>query len=395
MIGTHSVLEQPGSAPRRVTLLTNFVPPYRLSLFKALESRLRSLLVLISTPMEKNRPWSPKFDGLNVVIQKTITLHHVPRHPHGFTDNLDVHVPYDTLWQLWRARPEVVITGELGMRSLQALLYRKSASRSRVIVWATLSEASERGRGRLRRLVRSWVLPRADAVLVNGASGARYVARFGVPADKIFVTPQTSDGRRFTALPLQRTPEESRRLLYVGQLIERKGLAPFLSVLSAWAKAHVADNLEFWLLGDGPERTKLEKTNPPPNLAIRFCGNVSYDDLLGFYAQAGILVLPTLADEWGLVVNEAMAAGLPVLGSLYSQAVEELVEEGLTGWTFHPDRAEEMYQAVDRALTASRENLEEMRVSARSRVEDLTPEFVAGCILQAIRFVHPESGASG
>ena len=54
------------------------------------------------------------------------------------------------------------------------------------------------------------------------------------------------------------------------------------------------------------------------------------------YAKASLFAFPTLADEWGVVVNEAMAAGLPVLGSIYSQAVEELVEDGVSGWVFRP-----------------------------------------------------------
>jgi glycosyltransferase involved in cell wall biosynthesis len=97
-----------------------------------------------------------------------------------------------------------------------------------------------------------------------------------------------------------------------------------------------------------------------------------------------------LADEWGLVVNEAMASGLPVLGSLYSQAVQELVEDGVTGWTFHPDRADEMYTAVDRALSTGEDRLEEMRVSATTRVEYLTPDYLAERILEAIHFVRPD-----
>jgi glycosyltransferase involved in cell wall biosynthesis len=103
--------------------------------------------------------------------------------------------------------------------------------------------------------------------------------------------------------------------------------------------------------------------------------------------QAGIFVFPTLADEWGLVTNEAMAAGLPVLGSLYSQSVEELVVEGETGWTFLPDRDEEMYSALQRVLTTPVEELEQMRATARKRIRDLTPDFVADQILQAIRYV--------
>jgi hypothetical protein len=87
------------------------------------------------------------------------------------------------------------------------------------------------------------------------------------------------------------------------------------------------------------------------------------------------------------VTNEAMAAGLPVLGSLYSQSVEELVVEGETGWTFRPDREREIDSALERVLTTPFEVLQQMRVTARDRVRNLTPDFVADQILQAINYV--------
>jgi len=373
-----------------VVLLTNFLPPYRIAVLKAVQARLPNFSVLISTQMENNRSWSPEYKGLNVAIQKNVSFTQGQWHPKGFRDDLNIHIPYDTLWRLLRARPEVVITGELGVRTVFALLYRKLQTKSRLIVWATVSEASEAGRGKLRQFVRSGILSHVDAVLVNGASGARYVARFGVPKRKIFIAPYTSDIRPLGAILLQRGYVESRRLLYVGQLIERKGLIPFLSVLSSWAKAHATAEVEFWIVGDGAARTALQEVALPPNLVLHFFGNVPYEKVETFYAQAGILVLPTLADEWGLVVNEAMASGLPVLGSLYSQAVQELVEDGVTGWTFHPDRADEMYTAVDRALSTGEDRLEEMRVSATTRVEYLTPDYLAERILEAIHFVRPD-----
>jgi len=373
-----------------VVLLTNFLPPYRIPVLKAVQSRLPDFSILLSTHLENNRPWMPEYKGLNVVIQKNVGLTHHQRHPAGFRDDLNIHIPYDTLWRLLRARPEVVITGELGARTVFALLYRKLRPKSRLIVWATVSEASEEGRGKLRQFIRSGILSHVDAVLVNGASGAKYVERFGVPKRKIFIAPYTSDIRPFGAIPSQRGCVESRRLLYVGQLIERKGLIPFLSVLSSWAKAHSTAEVEFWIVGDGPARTALQEVPLPPNLALRFFGNVPYEKVETFYAQAGIFVLPTFADEWGLVVNEAMGSGLPVLGSLYSQAVQELVEDGVTGWTFHPDRPDEMCTAIDRALNTCEHRLQEMRVSATTRVEHLTPDYLAECILEAIHFVRPD-----
>ncbi len=140
-------------------------------------------------------------------------------------------------------------------------------------------------------------------------------------------------------------------------------------------------------MGDGPLRSTLEGLSIPGNLSLRFFGNVAYDQLANIYQQAGIFVFPTLADEWGLVTNEAMAAGLPVLGSLYSQSVEELVTEGETGWTFRPDRDAEMDAAIERVLTTPLDVLEQMRSAGRNAARNLTPEFVADGIVKAINYV--------
>jgi hypothetical protein len=100
------------------------------------------------------------------------------------------------------------------------------------------------------------------------------------------------------------------------------------------------------------------------------------------------LAFPTLADEWGLVVNEAMAAGLPVLGSLYSQAVEELVQDRINGWTFHPDHLEEAGHAIDRALTTNSEDLMNMCLAARTRALEITTMTMANQFIRAIELVN-------
>jgi len=337
--------------------------------------------------MEANRQWAPDWEGLDVVLQRTLTLTRPWRHPHGFSEDVYVHAPYDTVAQLWRYRPDVAISFEVGPRTLLAMTYRWLRPSSRLILWAAVSEHSEQGRGRLREWLRRFVIPRMDAVLVNGQSGARYVRRFGVSADRIFFAPYTTDNEPFLSIPLHRAPECEHRLLYVGQLVERKGIIPFLSVLEEWAVAHPDLPLEFWLLGEGPLRGELENRRTPPNLTIRLLGAVPYDRLPDIYAQAGILVFPTLADEWGVVANEAMAAGLPVLGSIYSQAVEELVTDGETGWVFRPDQAAEIYAALERGLSQPESVLARMRAAARERIRELGPSRVAHCIREAIAAV--------
>lgn len=373
---------------KRVVLLTNFIPPYRLPLYKAVASRVSELEVLISTPMEANRNWQPNWEGLNVTIQRNITLNRTWRHPHGFSEPVYIHIPYDTIEQLYRHKPDVIISGEMGLRTVQSLIYRKLNPKSRLIMWGTVSEYSEEGRGKLREKLRRWLLPQADAMLVNGNSGARYVRKFGVPDEKIFFAPYTTEISPFATVPLTREEKEAYRLLYVGQLVERKGIELFMATVREWGSKHPNKQLELWLVGDGPLRTTIQEFPLPPNVSLRLLGSVPYAELPQCYQQAGIFVFPTLADEWGLVVNEAMAAGLPVLGSLYSQSVEELVREGETGWTFRPDRLDEMLAALEGAMDTSVAVLDKMRVKARLRSKDITPELVSDRFLDAINYVY-------
>jgi len=372
---------------QRVALLTNFIPPYRLPLYKAIADRVEDFQVFISTEMEPNRQWQPNWEDLKVTVQNNITLKRTWQHPHGFAEDLYVHIPYDTIWTLRQYQPDVVISGELGLRSVQAAIYRKLTPQSKLILWATISEYSEQGRGKLREKLRQILVPQADAILVNGSSGGRYIHQFGISPQQIFAAPYTTNISPFLAVPLSRREPNAYRLLYVGQLLERKGIAPFLSALARWGGANPERAIEFWIVGEGPLRDTLEKILMPSNVTVKFLGSVAYADLPEIYRQGGIFVFPTLADEWGVVVNEAMAAGLPVLGSLYSQAVEELVVDGVTGWTFRPDRPEELLAALDRVFSTPPDSLERIRVKDREQIQYLTPEFVADRVLEAINYV--------
>jgi glycosyltransferase involved in cell wall biosynthesis len=374
-------------ATQSVTLLTNFVPPYLVSLFTALRDRVGRLSLVVSTQMEANRPWSFQGESLPVQVQRTLTLPRTWRHPSGFSETTYLHLPVDTLPILWRERPDVIVSTELGLRTLQALVYRMLRPRTRIVLWVSISEDSERGRGRVREVLRRWILDRIDAVVVSGESGARYIAALGFPDEAIFRMPlyaARTDAPR--PPPRNRTQREQRRLLYVGQLVSRKGIDGFLDVLARWAGERPQQEVEFWIVGDGPARTALEARRLPSNVRLRFCGNVAYDDLNDYYARTGLLVFPTLADDWGVVVNEALAMGMPVLGSVRSQAVADVVREGHTGWRFRPESPEEMLAALDRAFSTPTVALERMRGECLEQARRFAPEIVVEQMLAAIAF---------
>ena len=368
----------------RVALLTPYIAPYNVPRFEQLRRRVQELKIFMCTPMEQQRDWEPDWGDLPVIQQRTITWHQVVRHPAGFTERNAVHFPLDTLSQLRRFRPDVVFTSEFGLRSLLATLHCLRHRDTGLVLWAAVSQRSEAGRGRLRKLLRRYLVGQLDAVLVNGASGARYMMELGVPPDCIFQMPQAVDIDAFRGTPLRPT-DCAHRFLHVGQLIERKGVMEFLQAITRFASSSPRQ-LEVCFAGTGPLRSAIESMSRPANLHIRLLGHLNYDELRDLYMRHGILAFPTLSDEWGLVVLEAMAAGLPVLGSIHAQAVEELVQDGVNGWSFDPVDKGEMDRAIERALATPAEVLNAMRARAMATVEHITPGGMADRMIDAFQF---------
>lgn len=370
----------------RVAFLTNFVPPYRAPVLRELSAQVGTFRTFVSTKMEANRSWAPDWSGLDVQVQKSLSFKKLDRHPSGYTQETYLHVPYDTLPHLAKFQPHVVISGELGPRTIQSVLYRVANPRCRLIIHADLSEHTELGRGRAKEMIRGWMLKTADAVLVNGASGARYVRTLGVPETKIFAVPYATDTSIYADISRTNDRSDIIKLLHVGQLIERKGIVQFIHALVEWAKKHSSQGLELRLIGDGPLREAIRAVQTPTNLKIEMNLKIEYSDMPQAYAQADLLVLPTLADSWGLVVNEAMATGLPILGSIKSQAVEDLVKDGESGWLFDPDDSNAVHSALDRALSTPKEMIKQSGEQARRLAVGLNAGFAAERTLRAIEF---------
>jgi glycosyltransferase involved in cell wall biosynthesis len=370
----------------RVALLTNFIPPYRRRLYEELGRRCSDFQILLSAATEFDREWPPEWGSLPVRLQRNIAIRSSRKHPLQFTQPLTIHVPYDTIPQLMHFRPDVIISAEMGMRTLQAMVYRKLFPKSRLVIWAKVSEVTEQGRGNLRHWLRRVLLPNADAVIVNGESGARYINQFGVKRERLFFVHCMPEMDPFLSIPAERTSPVRHRLLYSGMLTKLKGVLPFLRHLSDWASHHPDRHVDLDLAGSGPLHAEIATFGAPPNLSLRLLGSVAYDKMPQVYRDAGILVFPTLSDEWGMVVPEAMASGMPVLGSLFSQAVEELVKPGENGWTFRPNSESEIRHALDCALQTPANRLNAMAERARSDVARFHPPAVADRMMAAVNY---------
>ncbi|MCA9133258.1 MAG: glycosyltransferase family 4 protein [Planctomycetales bacterium] len=362
--------------PCRVVALTHYLPPYMASALAELTTLVRELQILLSIDQEPNRKFERRWSGLTVQVQNNLMLRRLWRHRTGFADELYVHIPYDTYNRLRHTNPDIVFSYELGFRSLLSALYCRRY-RKPLALCVCVSEHTERGRGALRHMLRRILLRQADAVTYNGPSCLRYLQRFAVPQEKLFPFPYAASEEFQFEGPVARPQHAEKRLLYIGQLTERKGLQPMLQALTDYCRQTPERLLELDVIGCGKLAEKLQAIPLPGNFRLQWLGHLGYDAIRQAMARAGILVFPTLADEWGMVVNEALAAGMPVLGSQYAQACTTLLQEGQNGWLYYPDRPGQLQAKLNALFALTPAELSAMRLAAQASVADITPRQAA------------------
>lgn len=338
---------------------------------------VREFAVLLSIAQEPNRDYGDTWQGLNVQVQKSLMVRQSWTHAKaGFKDELYIHFPLDTLTQLIRRKPDIVFSYELGFRSMISAIYCR-LFRKKLALCVCVSERTEDGRGQIRNLLRKLLLRMADAVSYNGPSCLAYLRRFPVDEEKLFHFPYAcSDQFRYSGR-IERDATASRKLVCIGQLIERKGVKPLLTGLVQYCQNYPDRTVQLDIVGNGNQEEILKAIALPPNLQVRFLGHLDYQAIAQAMEQNGILVFPTLADEWGLVVNEAFEAGMPVIGSEYAQSCTTLIQDGQTGWLFKPDHPESLIRALECLYTTSDEKLLEMRYECQKTVANITPCNVA------------------
>ena len=375
----------PTTVPQRVVLLIAYLMKHQEPQFRAGAAIIPRLKLLLSVALEPQRDYAVDHRQLDVTLQRTWTIRKQWQHAAGFEDQLQVHFPYDTYVQLRRLAPQVVVSHELGARSLFAALYRWTHRRSRLVLMVYVSEHTERSWSRLRLLLRRCLLRSADIVTYQGSSGKRYLRQLGVAEDRLRYCPYVAHPAMVSRGPTDRPALLRRRLLYVGQFTARKAPDRFLEVLNRWCQDHPDQSVSFSLVGRGPLQTAIQHQPRAANLQLDILGSVAPEHLPSVYANHGLFVFPTLADEWGLVVEEAMHSGLPVLASEYGQASLDLVQDGVHGWRFIPDDAASVYRAIDRAMQTEDQELDRMAAAARQAVAQRTPEYGGRWFAEAVQ----------
>lgn len=219
-------------------------------------------------------------------------------------------------------------------------------------------------RSRFKRWARDQYLRRfysgVDAFCYIGQPSREHLLRLGVAPNRMFFSPYSVDTahfasqrQRFDRATVRRElgiPDECAVILFSGKLIPRK--APLLLV-EAVARLKDPSRVRLIMIGDGEQRQQVEaRGREALGSRLIMPGFVNQSELGRYFVAADVFVLPSVFETWGLVVNEAMECGLPVVVSNRVGCARDLVIEGKTGLTFTSGESTELARQIEKLTTS-------------------------------------------
>jgi 1,2-diacylglycerol 3-alpha-glucosyltransferase len=229
------------------------------------------------------------------------------------------------------------------------------------------------------------------AALVGGAPHARYAVALGFPREGVFTGYDAVDNAYFAKAAEERRKRGSPLFpgpyfLASSRFIAKKNLPRLLNAFARY-RTKAARPWSLIVLGDGPMRPEVEAQAARLGLAgaLTMPGFVQYDALPYYYAFAGAFLHSSTSEPWGLVVNEAMASGLPVIVSESCGCCEDLVEHGVNGFTFDPCDEEGLAGLMAR-IAADDCDRQCMGIASRERIEGCGPQAFAQGLKKAAAF---------
>lgn len=340
----------------RVAFVLNQPTPYRNPVFRLMVKRNRfTYRFMYCTQAEPDRSWTVSNEGLDVLFLGRNVLSRVSGYIHA---NLDV-------WQeLSRFKPAVVVTGGYNPTYLLAVLFCL-ARRVRHISSTDGDVEFERVLSPLHKIVRRMVRRCTSAYIGPSDSSLELFQTWGAAPEEVFKSPLCADNE---SLALTSNTVKKYDFIFCGALMEHKMPLFALEVASGVAKV-LGHPIRILFLGDGPQQHLIERrAESADDVEVTLAGFIQPEETPAWFGQSKILLFPSQRDAWGLVVNEACAAGLAVMTSPFSGASRELVEDGVNGLILPLES--DVWIAEAAALLADGPRLVEMGRRGQARVEN-------------------------
>jgi glycosyltransferase involved in cell wall biosynthesis len=359
----------------RVVVLTSIMAPHRIASFNALASDpdLDVDFVYLART-DPSRAWETHEHEMRFrhrVLHERWAIRRGPSY---------LHLTTGLFGALRELRPDVLVVGGWDQAAYLEAYGLRDLLGCRFLWWIESNLRDRRPSGSSIRRLKRGLIAGVDGVVVPGTASRQYARALGAPDDSIWSAPNAVDNARYRAREVDRASRHATpQMLFVGRLESEKGL---LTLLDAWSAIDVPGELT--IVGSGSLRDRVAErvataTMPP----VRLVGHQQRDDLVDRYAEADAFVFPSVSDPWGLVLNEAMAAGLPVVASSAAGAVADLVEHGRNGLVVVPWDAGALATALSSLLAEPSERLKMGRESA-AIIERFTPEAWAAGMRRAV-----------
>ena len=214
---------------------------------------------------------------------------------------------------------------------------------------------------------------------------------YGVPEEKCFIMPMSiSEARLLKAAGELPTKEELKAkfglqgkkvFLFVGRLTEVKNVALLINAFAVLKKQE--KNVALCIVGDGNLADELKKQVESLRCEdVMFAGYVGFPQNVEYYKMADVFVLPSLHEPWGLVVNEAMIMGMPIIASSKVGCRKDLVKEGENGFVFEDGDEKGLTQAMDNILKMDISKLGENSILI---INQWNFEYYLQCFLEAVK----------
>lgn len=338
----------------KVALIHNIISPYRIPLFESLSNNESlELKVFYCAHIHKERMWNiDKSNNYDYEVLSGYTFEHL---------GVVCHLNPSIIFKLINGKYDVAIIG--GYSDLTMIL---SVIISRIIdipliLWSEGIAFSNSVFSKFINPYIKFVVEDAGAIIVPGTLSKELYTKLGSKEEKIFIAPNIVDNDAFTyyynkfsshkeELKIGQGIKGKRVILYMGRLVEGKGIK-YLLIAYKMLKKEI-ENINLVIVGDGPLRGYLNDFCMKEDIGdVIFAGWAqTIEQRSIYYSIADVFILPTLKDVWGLVLNEAMLFGLPVISTTAAGGSKDLIYPGENGYIVEPANIEQIYVSIKKIL---------------------------------------------
>lgn len=354
----------------KILWITNIPSPYRVDFFNELGKK-SNLTVLFEreNSKERNKKWiKNEFENFEGFFLKGLKL------------NVDKALSFQIINFLNKKEfDHIIISNPLTPTGMLAINYMKIKK----IKYSIVSDGgfAKNGRG-ITEKIKSFIISRATLYFSTADVHDKYYLMYGAKKERIFRYPFTSlkekEILKFIPTEIEKEKlktalgiKEKKVILCVGQFIDRKGIDVLLKTTSL-----ISENIGVYIVGGNPTQEFMNLRESLGSNNIHFLDFKTKEELSEYYRAANIFVLPTREDIWGLVINEAMANGLPVITTEKCIAGLELITEGVNGYIIPINNSELLAKKINMCFS-DKINLREMGKESLNKIRNYTIENMA------------------